>query len=229
MLIFPLDLRNTDRNFGSGGLLILLDQTEMYIVDIALNNINAFGNTGIAGLQRGNMALLACTEAKYALVINNMVSSYGNRYRSLKSDLISPVGGVYIINGLYRLPKLRDCGIQLQVNIVNNSIFHSNFRTITGRLNIDFLLADNDNEINQFVQIENTHFLNNSGNITLHMTFFRPTTGMSASVSIHFKNITASYQGCSTKQRDGAIKWHHLQLWCHYCDDKHVFRIIVYR
>ena len=97
---------NTDRNFGSGGLLILLDQTEMYGVDITLNNISAFGNTGVAGLQGGNMALLAYTEAKYALFINNMVSSYGNRYHLLKSDFISPAGGLYIINGLYRFTKL---------------------------------------------------------------------------------------------------------------------------
>ena len=106
---------NTDRNFGSGGLLILLDQTEMYDVKITLNNISAFGNTGVAGLQGGNMALLAFTEAKYTLVINNMVSSYGNRYRSLKSDLVSPVGGLYIINGLYTFTKLRECGILLPV------------------------------------------------------------------------------------------------------------------
>ena len=106
---------NTDRIFGSGGLLILLDQTEMYGVDIVLNNISAFGNTGFAGSQGGNMALLAYTEAKYALFINNMVSSYGNRYRSLRSDLISSAGGLSIINGLYRFTKLRDCGIQLQI------------------------------------------------------------------------------------------------------------------
>ena len=158
---------NTDRNFGSGGLLILLDQTEMYGVDIVLNNISAFGNAGVASLQAaGNMVLLAYTKATYALVINNMVNSYGNRYHSLKSDLIGAVGGVYIINGIYRLPTLRDCGIQLQVKnsiTVNNSIFHSNFGTITGGLNIYFLSADN-----EFVQIENTHFLNNSGNITSH-------------------------------------------------------------
>ena len=80
---------NTDRNFGSGGLLILLDQTEMYGVDILLNNISAFGNTGVAGLQGANMVLLAYTEAKYALFINNMVNSYGNRYSSLKSDFKS--------------------------------------------------------------------------------------------------------------------------------------------
>ena len=185
---------NTDRNFGSGGLLILLDQTEMYGVDIDLNNISAFGNTGFAGSQGGNMALLAYTEAKYALFINNMVSSYGNRYRSLRSDLISSTGGLSIINGLYRFTKLRDCGIQLQVKkpiTVNNSIFHSNFGTHIGGLDIHFLSADN--EIHQFVQIENTHFLKNSGNFTLHMSFFSHTIGMTAPVSIHFKNVTASY------------------------------------
>ena len=184
---------NTDRNFGSGGLLILLDQTEMYAAVIVLNNISAFGNTGFAGLQGGNMALLAYTLAKYALVINNMVSSYGNRYSTLKSDLISPAGGLYIINGLYRFTKLRDCGIQLQVKdpiTVNNSIFYSNFGTITGGLDIDILSADS--EINQFVQIENAHFLKNSGNFTLHISFFSHTIGMTAPVSIHFKNVTAS-------------------------------------
>ena len=185
---------NTNRIFGSGGLLILLDQTEMYGVGILLNNISAFGNTGVAGLQGANMALLAFTEAKYALVINNMVNSYGNRYSSLKSDLIGPVGGLYIINGLYTFTKLRDCGIQLKVEkpiTVNNSIFHSNFGTYTGGLDIDIVSADT--EINQFVQIENTHFLKNSGNFTLHMSFFRHTIGMTAPVSIHFKNVTASY------------------------------------
>ena len=122
---------NTDRNFGSGGLLILLDQTEMYVVNITLNNTSAFGNTGVAGLQAaGNMVFLAYTEAKYALFINNMVSEYGNRYNSLRSDLISSAGGLYIVNGLYRFTKLQNCGIQLQVKnpiTVNNSIFHSNF------------------------------------------------------------------------------------------------------
>ena len=180
---------NTDRSFGSGGLLILLDQTEMYFVDIALNNISAFGNTG-----GGNMALLAYTEAKYALFINNMVSSYGNRYSSLRSDLISSTGGFYIVNGLYTSTKLRDCGMLLQVKnpiVVKNSIFHSNFGTNTGGLDIHFLSADN--EINQFVQIENTHFLKNSGNFTLHMSFFSHTTGMTAPVSMQFKNVTASY------------------------------------
>ena len=186
---------NTDRNFGSGGLLILLEQTEMYGVVITLNNISAFGNTGVAGLQAaGNMALLAYTEAKYAVVINYMVSSYGNRYRLLRSDLITPAGGLYIVNGLYRFTKLRDCGIQLQAKnpiTVNNSKFHSNFGTNAGGLDIHFLSADN--EINQFVQIENTHFLNNSGNFTLHISFFSHTTGLTAPVSIHFKNVTASF------------------------------------
>ena len=98
---------NTDRNFGSGALLILLDETEMQCVDITLSNISAFGNTGVAGLGgAGNMVLLAYNEAKYALVINNMVNSYGNRYHSLKSDFISPAGGLYIVNGLYRFTKL---------------------------------------------------------------------------------------------------------------------------
>ena len=185
---------NTDRHFGSGGLLIFLDQTEMYGVVIFLLNITAFGNTGFAGLQGGNMAFLAYTGAKYALFINNMVNSYGNRYSSLKSDLISPAGGLYIVNGLYTSTKLRDCGIQLPVKkpiVVKNSIFHSNFGTNTGGLDIHFLSADN--EISQFVQIENAHLLNNSGNFTLHMSFFSHTTGMTAPVSIHFKNVTASY------------------------------------
>ena len=189
---------NTDRNFGSGGLLILLDQTEMYDVNITLNNISAFGNTDFGGLGglggAGNMVLLAYTEAKYALFINNMVNSYGNRYRLLRSDLISPAGGLYIVNGLYRFTKLRNCGIQLQVKnpiTVKNSIFHSNFGTITGGLDIDILSADS--EINQFVQIENTQFLNNSGNFTLHISFFSHTIGMTTPVSIHFKNVTASY------------------------------------
>ena len=191
---------NTDHTFGSGGLLILLDQTEMYGVVIALNNISAFGNTGAAGLQGGNMALLAYTEAKYALFINNMVSGYGNRYRSLRSDLISSAGGLYIVNGLYRFTKLRNCGIQLHVKkpiAVKNSIFHSNIGTQTGGIAIHVLSADN--EINQFVQLENTHFLKNSGNFTLHMSFFSHTTGMTAPVSIHFKNVTASY-GVSSEE-----------------------------
>ena len=74
---------------------------------------------------------------------------------------------------------------------MNNSIFHSNFGTNTGGLDIHFLSADN--EINQFVQIENTQFLRNSGNFTQHISFFAYTTEITVPVSILFKNITASY------------------------------------
>ena len=183
---------SSDRYFGSGGLLITLDQTEMYLVAIALFNIRAFANTAVGG--GGNMALVAFTDAKYALFINNMVSSYGNKDLSLRSDLLNTAGGLNILNGMYRTTKLRNCGTQLRVRnpiAMKNSIFHSNFGISAGGLDISFLSADN--EINQFVQIENTHFFKNGGKIAQHISFFSYTIGMTAPVSIHFKNVIASY------------------------------------
>ena len=182
---------------NTAGLLVYMEQTGMYGVDVVIDNVVAYGNTALYG---ANIAVIVMAKVTYyTLSISHLYSSFGNMIYPLPSSgnvsaKNAIYSGLFVITGLATLVSQDHCGydsLQYQgVPIqINNSTFVHNFAGITGALGIMYLQGLNLNLL-QHVSIKNVYLSGNIGHLGIGISLFGQSNGIGAPISYVMENVS---------------------------------------
>ena len=122
---FGVDLFGATLGESTGGLFIAFEQQNTYGVDVLIDHVVAYGNTGLMGANIRIDGYKGVTQ--YRITINNTISSYGNRVfsRTRNTSAYVSVGGGLVFNtGIDSLIGRSSC-------VHEDSLFHPNTRILT--------------------------------------------------------------------------------------------------
>ena len=206
--VYKASVINTNVSFGtnldkpngiyhlSGGLLVFMEQTSVYGVDLVIDNVISYGNTAVFG---ANMALIVtATVTYYTVSISHLNSSYGNMVYPLASTgnsffYYAQYSGFYAIigAGTGRYPYCTCCGYdRLQYPVVpitiENSTFLHNQCGISGAIGIYYLQKSN---LLQHVFLRNVLLNGNTGLMGIGVSLFGQIIGIGAPISYIMENV----------------------------------------
>ena len=209
LTVYKVSVVNTNISFGtnldkpdsifhlSGGLLVFMEQTAVYGVDLVIDNVVSYGNTALFG---ANMALtVTATVTYYTVSISRFNSSYGNMVYPLASTgnsyfSYAQYSGFYAIigAGIGKYPYCTCCGYdRLQyTNVpikIENSTFLHNQCGNSGAIGIYYLQKSN---LLQHVFLKNVHLHSNIGIMGIGLSLFGQIIGIGAPISYIMENVS---------------------------------------
>ena len=207
--IYKASVINTNVSFGtnldlpasgihySAGLLVYMEQTGVYGVDVVIDNVTAYGNTALYG---ANVAVIVMAKVTYYTVtISHLYSSFGNMIYPLDSSGNASAdnaiySGLYVQTGIAtrisqsncEYNRLPDTNVPLQMK---DSTFLHNFAGHKGALGILYFQGVNVHLL-QHVSIKNVHLSDNIGFLGIGISFFGQSTGIGAPISYVMENVS---------------------------------------
>ena len=182
---------------NSGGLFIGMEQS-LYGVDVLLDSVVAYGNTGLLG---ANVAFEVYEGVRYyTLTIKNVNSRLSNRIYPLgdtgtATANASEGGGLYIASGLATYLKSPNCsdpqtlvGAENPIVIVNSS-FSDNLAAKGGGVSLN---AFGVTGVLQQVKIDSCLISQNIGTLCLGLYINTPYVGFGTPINFLLKNVTVS-------------------------------------
>ena len=181
----------------AGGLFIGMEQS-LYGVNIVLDSVVAFGNTGLVG---ANLAIEVYESSRYyTVVINNTNSSFSNRIYPLTdmtnvSANASEGGGLYAASGIAAFLVPPPClqphplvGVENPIAILNSD-FSNNFAATGGGVSLN---AFGMTGVLQRVEIDSCRISQNIGSLCMGLYINTPYVGFGTPINFLLKNVTVS-------------------------------------
>ena len=178
----------------SAGLLVYMEQTGVYGVDVVIDNVTAYGNTALYG---ANVAVIVmATVTYYTVTVSHLYSSFGNMIYPLASSGNASVdyatfSGLGVLTGIATRISQSNCGYDRlpDTNVplqIKDSTFLHNF---AGALGIMYFQGVNVNLL-QHVSIKNVHLSDNIGFLGIGISLSGQSTGIGAPISYVMENVS---------------------------------------
>ena len=181
--------------YTAGGLFVGMEQ-QFYGVDVLLNSVVAYGNTGILG---ANIVFESYSSVSYyILTIINTQSMFSNCiYASDDIETISEGGGLYIAIGIATLlappqclnPQPGPTGTNNPITVINSK-FTDNFAIKSGGVSINVFGVTSASQ-HQIV-IDSCYISKNIASVCMGLCINTPYVGEGTPTSFFLKNVTVS-------------------------------------
>ena len=181
--------------YTAGGLYVGMEQ-QFYGVDMLLNSVIAYGNTGLRG---ANIVFESYSKVRYyTLAIINTQSMFSNRiYARDDIETVSEGGGLYIATGIATYLAPPRClnpqpgsGTNNPITIINSN-FTDNFAIRSGGVSINVYGATSVSQ-QQIIIIDSCYISKNIASVCMGLCINTPYVGTGMPTSFFLRNVTVS-------------------------------------